>query len=365
MQVSGGMVLIAGGLSYLMTDMKNFVRKDITNDSDQLFPLYPDEREILYLSSLAPSGHNTQPWFVKYIEPYHWIICNDKSKWLPAVDPTQRETILSIGAFIQNMEYAASHYGYCCQWNLLSGSNQDENIMQVRLLKTPGTPAFDISKIKQRRTVRSKYLNDILKKEHLISLTAGEERYFHYVRRDTKEFHWLNEQTIGANRQQIYRDAAEKELGDWIRFSNKEAERYCDGLTPASMEIEGVTGWVIRNFYNKSSVMNKSFREQGLDKVKNQVSHSAGWLVITSKDSTTASLLETGKRLQRLLLQIREKGIAIHPMTQVLEENPFSQNVNRELGIMEPIQFILRCGYINNYPDPVSLRRPVKWFLRN
>ena len=303
MQVSGGMVLIAGGLSYLMTDMKNFVRKDITNDSDQLFPLYPDEREILYLSSLAPSGHNTQPWFVKYIEPYHWIICNDKSKWLPAVDPTQRETILSIGAFIQNMEYAASHYGYCCQWNLLSGSNQDENIMQARLLKTTGTPAFDISKIKQRRTVRSKYLNDILKKEHLISLTAGEERYFHYVRRDTKEFHWLNEQTIGANRQQIYRDAAEKELGDWIRFSNK--------------------------------------------------------------DSTTASLLETGKRLQRLLLQIREKGIAIHPMTQVLEENPFSQNVNRELAIMEPIQFILRCGYINNYPDPVSLRRPVKWFLRN
>lgn len=194
-------------------------------------------------------------------------------------------------------------------------------------------------------------------------MIAEEDSCFHYVRRDAKECLWLNELTIEANRQQIYRDAAEKELSDWIRFSNKEAERNCDGLTPASMEIEGAPGWVVRNFYNKSSVMKKNFRERGLDNVKKQVSHSAGWLLMMSKDSTTVALLETGKRLQRLLLQIREKGIAIHPMTQVLEEAPFSQHVNRQMGIAEQIQFILRCGYIKNYPDPVSLRRPVEWFL--
>lgn len=125
LQVAGGTVLAAGGLTYLLTDMNNFVRKDIRHDSGKQLLLHPDEREILYLSSLAPSGHNTQPWLVKYIEPYHWIICNDKSKWLPAVDPLQRETILSIGAFIQNLEYAAANFGYSCQWNLLAGSNQD------------------------------------------------------------------------------------------------------------------------------------------------------------------------------------------------------------------------------------------------
>jgi len=72
------------------------------------------------------------PGIVKYIEPYHWIICNDKSKWLPAVDPTQRETILSIGAFIQNLEYAASNAGYNCQFNILASTNQDENIVDVK-----------------------------------------------------------------------------------------------------------------------------------------------------------------------------------------------------------------------------------------
>jgi hypothetical protein len=365
LQFAGATVLVGGGLIYLLTDMNGFIREDISQVPSKPTPLRPDEKAILYLASLAPSGHNTQPWFVKYVEPYHWVVGNDKNKWLPAVDPAQRETILSIGAFIQNLEYAADHFGYRCQWNLLARSNQDENIMEVRLLRKQPASRFDVSIIQQRRTVRSNYRCDILRKEHLTSLTAGEEECLHYLPRGAKAFQLLNEQTIEANRQQIYRDAAEEELGDWIRFSNKEARRHCDGLTPASMEIEGVAGWVVRNFYNKPSVMKESFREQGVDSVKNQIARSAGWLIMTSKDSSTAMLLETGKRLQRLLLQIREKGIAIHPMTQVLEENRFSQNVNSELGIPEQIQFILRCGYINHYPDPVSLRRPVEWFLRS
>ena len=44
------------------------------------------------------------------------------------------------------------------------------------------------------------------------------------------------------------------------------------------------------------------------------------WLVITSKDNSTNTLLETGKRLQRLWLKVRDKSIAIHPMTQIIEE---------------------------------------------
>ncbi|MCI3936293.1 hypothetical protein MQX03_03730 [Chryseobacterium aahli] len=38
------------------------------------FSIDIDEKEILILASLAPSGHNTQPWFVKYHEPFHWTI---------------------------------------------------------------------------------------------------------------------------------------------------------------------------------------------------------------------------------------------------------------------------------------------------
>ncbi|MBC7567447.1 MAG: nitroreductase family protein [Pedobacter sp.] len=361
--IAGGSILAAGGIGYLISDKNNFVRSDLKISSNDKL-LLTDEQEILLLASMAPSGHNTQPWFVRRIAPFHWIICNDRSKWLPAVDPSQRETMLSIGAFIQNITYAASYYGYCCEWKTLARGNQDEQIEEVVLSKLDDIPRFDISKIKKRRTVRSNFQSDQLKEDDLQSLTNGEEAYFHYFPRGTSAFAWLNEKTVAANQKQIYRDAAEKELANWIRFTGKDAAQHGDGLTPASMEMTGLTAWIVRNFYNKSSVMGKNFRKQGLDAVKTQVSQSAGWLLITSKDQTVASLLETGKRLQRLLLKIREKGIAIHPMTQILEEAPFSLKINKAMNITTPIQLVLRCGYVNEYPDPVSIRKPVNSFVR-
>lgn len=362
--IAGASVLVAAGGYYLLSDKSNFTRDDIKSDPPGIIPFKADEREILFLASLASSGHNTQPWFVKYIEPYHWIIGNDKSRWLPAVDPTQRETILSIGAFVQNLEYAANNLGYNCQFNIIATSNQDENVIDVKLHKSGIIHKYDIQKIKQRRTVRSKYLNDALKKEDADYLMSGETDFFYFIPNTAKEHQWLNEQTIEANRIQSYRDAAQKELADWIRFSSKDAEEYRDGLTTAGMEIEGIPGWVLRNFYGKSNVIKKGFREQSIDKVKEQVSQSAGWLLITSEDNSVTTLLETGKRLQRLWLKIRERNIALHPMTQILEETATSKMVNQSIGIGHNVQFILRMGYLKNYPQPVTLRRSVERFVR-
>ena len=67
--------------------------------------------------------------------------------------------------------------------------------------------------------------------------------------------------------------------------------------------------------------------------------------------------------MERLFLKVREKNIAIHPMTQILEESSTRKVLNQSIGLSENIQFILRVGYLKNYPEPVSLRRPVDWFV--
>jgi nitroreductase len=131
--IAAGAVVAGGAVSYLLSDRSNLVRSDLQSIDTEL--LEPDEKEILFLASLAPSGHNTQPWFIQYLEPYHWIIGNDKTKWLPGVDPNQREIILSIGAFVQNLEYAAGAFGYSCDLMELAANNQDERILEVKLFK--------------------------------------------------------------------------------------------------------------------------------------------------------------------------------------------------------------------------------------
>lgn len=183
---SGATIIVAGGTYYFSTDTNNFVRTDIEDLSSGNIPLTDDESSILYLASLAPSGHNAQPWFVRYIEPYHWIIGNDKSKWLPGVDPTQRETVLSIGAFLQNVVYAASNLGYACKYTLLATTNQDENMVEVKLAKEINSKPYDIQKIEQRRTVRSNYLSDALKKEDVAYLINDEADFIQYISNSSK-----------------------------------------------------------------------------------------------------------------------------------------------------------------------------------
>jgi hypothetical protein len=89
----------------------------------------------LYLASLAPSGHNTQPWTLRVVEPKHWIIGSDKKRWLPAVDPENREMFLSLGAFIENLVIAAGTYGYEVDLQILAKNRTESSIAEVHLKK--------------------------------------------------------------------------------------------------------------------------------------------------------------------------------------------------------------------------------------
>ena len=95
-----------------------------------------------------------------------------------------------------------------------------------------------------------------------------------------------------------------------------------------------------------------------------QVKTCGGWLVVTSDDPSISTLIEHGRVFQNMLLKIGDKMIAIHPMTQMLEESPWRNQVAKELGLTGEVQWILRIGYLKSYPDPVSLRMPVPWFVQ-
>ncbi len=87
--------------------------------------LSPQERGILCLASLAPSGHNTQPWTLRKTAANRWIIGSARERWLPAVDPDNRELLLSIGAFLENLVSAAGHFGYRAEVRITARSAHD------------------------------------------------------------------------------------------------------------------------------------------------------------------------------------------------------------------------------------------------
>ena len=332
------------------------------NEDKSGVSLNPDVRKILRLESLAPSGHNAQPWTVTLVEPQRWIIGSERTRWLPAVDPNNRELLLSIGAFLENLLLAANHYGYCSEYRVEATNPEESDLLEVRLQNDTAI-SYQLENMSMRRTVRSGYLNRELRSEDLRRLTDDLSEW-HYYQAGSAQAKYLAEATIEANRNQASRDDAQMELASWIRWSNRDAERFRNGLTPESMDITGFAGWFVRTFYDREKVMTEDFRRAGVDRVGEQVQQGAGWLVVVSPDSEMATLIETGRTFQRLFLRVRNRSVAIHPMTQALEEKPWREQIASQLGIQGQVQLLLRVGYVDSYPDPVSLRMPVSRFIR-
>ena len=91
--------------------------------------------EILYLASLAPSGHNLQPWTMKIVGPKHWVLGSDRNLRLPAVDPDNRELLLSLGAFLENLVAVARAFGYEAEIKIIATGPFDSDIVDIRLRK--------------------------------------------------------------------------------------------------------------------------------------------------------------------------------------------------------------------------------------
>jgi hypothetical protein len=358
-----------GLLGYYAWDQAASARAQRQSVASPVRPLSPaqlpaDARRILYLASLAPSGHNTQPWAVRLLAPYHWRIDNDPRGWLPVVDPTQRETMLSLGAFAQSLEYAAAHFGYQCRWQVLATTCQAAEVLEVRLERRPGPAYPDLTTLLGRRTLRPGFSAVRIQPADVQQLTAGEAAYCHFLPPASEPGRYLTTATLLANRRQTAHDPAQRELAHWVRWEAAAVQRHRDGLTAAGLGIGGPAGWLVRHFYDSARVLTPDFRARGLTQVASQLATHGGWLVLTSPDESVADLLEAGRRLARIWLRAKALNIAIHPMTQVLEAAPGPAGLGQHLGLGAPVQVVLRLGYVESYDAPVSPRRPVEWFVQ-
>jgi hypothetical protein len=149
----------------------------------------------------------------------------------------------------------------------------------------------------------------------------------------------------------------------WLRLSDADARTHRDGLTAEGMEIQGFKGWYLRHFADPRAFLKESYRRQGVDLVADLARQGAGWLIITSPGETATDLIDTGRRFERMALLAREHRIGIHPMTQILEEQHGLDQIAAHHDENLFPQFVLRVGYLDDYPAPVSLRRPPEWFV--
>ncbi len=366
LRMLGGCALAAGAVPFLPDAARaagSATRYGLRTPSP-VAGIDPEMNRMLHYASLAPSGHNSQPWYVRIIDPRRMIIGAAPERRLPAVDPDNREMMLSLGAFVENFHLAAGDMGYEARAKVKAGNPFEEEILEVTLRKGKPT-GYPLGRMKMRRTVKQRFDSRELRKKDVEALSEPLAGHLFYFPPGSEHALCMQEGTVEAFRVQAARDEAQQELVRWLRLSREAEERHRDGLTTAGMEISGLKGWFVRNFTKPADFMKQSMRRRGVEQTAELAGEGGGWFVITSTGSSVSHLIETGRAFERMALLARERGIALHPMTQILEEEVGRREIaaNHDAGMIP--QFVLRAGYLDPYPDPVSPRRPVSWFVRD
>jgi hypothetical protein len=333
------------------------------NSADTL-EVKSDIHKILQYSSLAGSSHNSQPWKVEVFPNDSIIVFADTSRLLKVVDPKGTELFISMGAFVENIDIAANALGYKTEITLHEpGINSVMPAASVKLVKTnlPQKPE-NLKALELRTTLRIPFDTMAIKnidREKLVSLAPGN---LIFVPSNSPDGSFIAKKELEAYTIQAYQKDAQDELASWMRFSNKDVNSKRDGLTPAGMGIKGIGGFVVRNFMKPEDSKKESFVKSGIDKTQKQVENCGGWIIISTEKDNVSDWIKVGRIYERLNIQCRSINLGFHPMNQIIEVPEIEQQVNNELVQGRKIRFVARIGYVNEYPAPVSKRRPVESF---
>src|SRR5262249_9517083 len=154
-----------------------------------------------------------------------------------------------------------------------------------------------LDRLRARRTIRSGHHGREISSEDMKALGAAARLHdLHFFGPGSPGGRLLAQATLEANRIQTSRDDAQAELADWIRWTPADGRAHRNGFTPEALEITGVAGWYVRHFMNRKAVLGKSFRNQSLARVRQQLASYGGWMIITSEDEEIPALIDAGRR---------------------------------------------------------------------
>ncbi len=315
-------------------------------------------REIIKYGTYAPSSHNAQMWAVKIIDNQKIKIFPNDKRVLPYVDPKNRETCISIGAFVENCVLSTKDLGYSSTVLI------NDNEIVIEFFKKSNTfYKKNINNIQNRITIRTPYLNKKIDDNTVTEITNISKNVIFYPKETLQGKNIINN-SIKAYTIQMEDLGKLKELAKWMTFSYKEEKERKDGLTPKMLGMNKFQHFLFNTFMSKNSVTSKTFIKGSIKKVEKQLNYCSGFIIITSKSNDFSELVNAGRNLESVWLKCVENKIAVQPISQVLEEKEYYDKLKKELNIQGEIQMVLRIGKVKKYPERIGRRIDVEKIIK-
>ncbi|AOP36315.1 hypothetical protein A0128_20040 [Leptospira tipperaryensis] len=313
---------------------------------------------LIRYATLAPSGHNSQPW--KFSLKGNTIrIFPDFTRRLHVVDPDDRELYISLGCALENLLVASEQAGYIPEIEYFP-EKEEKDCIRVILKKGISNKNETLFRaIPLRQSTRNEYDGKSLSSSEFKKLesTPKSKTIHNLVFTDKKQIEPLIEYIKEGDQIQISDPAYYKELKDWIRFSESEAIAKGDGLATRCTGNPSVPRW-FGQFLMDAIVSGKS---QGNADEK-LIRSSSGMMIFTSEQNDREAWIEVGRAFEQWTLLATSLNIKSAFMNQPAEVPKLRAQLKEHLnlGTAYP-QLIARFGYSQRMPN--SPRRPLEQVL--
>jgi len=305
-------------------------------------------RFLLGYAILAPSSHNSQPWVFE-VSGNEIRLFVDESRWLAVADSDKRELYLSVGCALENLLVAALRFGFdpSVEYHAESTGDLVATVTLDSQSSAPSRASGRFDAITARETNHNLFEERTLSSsvvDRLRSCVTDEDLQLRCV--DDAERR-AEIAALQATADEAQFDDAEyrEELGYWIG-----------------------TGALGANWLKArlGQVAVRHLDLGGREGAKNsKLIESAPLIgVLTSATDDRTAQIKTGQAFERIALTAADAGLAVHPMSQILELPEYRRELAflLELGDATP-QHLFRVGYAES--DSVETpRRPVAEVLR-
>jgi hypothetical protein len=185
---------------------------------------------------LAPSSHNTQPWrFI--INGDELLVCADRTRSLPNIDPFDRELIISCGAALLNLRVALAYFRVPVEITT-SPQSSDPDVVARVVFPASGLMLRDLAElfgaITKRATNRGPFIDEDVPPAIVARLksAAASEGVDVAFAQELAQRERLATLIAKADRRQFDDPRFRRELASWIHPS-----RSNDGMPAASQGL--------------------------------------------------------------------------------------------------------------------------------
>lgn len=317
---------------------------------------------------LAPNPHNRQPWLIQLEGSDGALISFDLERRLPETDPFDRQITIGFGTFLEIARIAAAERGVRMEIKPFpDGQPQPcldaRPVARLRFIPDPSIPHDPLFvAITKRRTTRAVYdLSRTVPDSVARQIADGMYTI------DLKRIAAIRAITMAGIKTEQIIPRTNMESVRLMRIGHAEVDANPDGiaLTGPLLETLKLAGQLDQDMLGDPT--SSSF-QTGVDMMQDIYGSIPAAIWITTPGNSRLDQLEAGRRYVRANLRAAALGVAMHPLSQSLQEYGEMARLFKRAHIIlgakggERVQMLARIGYAPEIePAP---RWPLETHLR-